>query len=45
MIAGMLANEPEAMKELMKVVPIGQLGRPEEIHRPFFDCEARAQAS
>jgi NAD(P)-dependent dehydrogenase (short-subunit alcohol dehydrogenase family) len=31
MVAGMLATEPEAMKELMKVVPIGRLGRPEEI--------------
>lgn len=31
MVAGMLASEPEAMKELMKVVPIGRLGRPEEI--------------
>ena len=31
MVAGMLATEPEAMKELMKVVPILRLGRPEEI--------------
>jgi NAD(P)-dependent dehydrogenase (short-subunit alcohol dehydrogenase family) len=31
MVAGMLATEPEAMKELTKVVPIGRLGRPEEI--------------
>jgi NAD(P)-dependent dehydrogenase (short-subunit alcohol dehydrogenase family) len=31
MVAGMLAREAEAMKELMKDVPIGRLGRPEEI--------------
>jgi NAD(P)-dependent dehydrogenase (short-subunit alcohol dehydrogenase family) len=31
MVAGMLASEAEAMKELMKDVPIGRLGRPEEI--------------
>jgi len=31
MVAGMLATEPEAMKELMKIVPIGRLDRPEEI--------------
>lgn len=31
MVGGMLATQPEAMKELMKVVPIGRLGRPEEI--------------
>ncbi len=31
MVAGMLASEPEAMKELMKEQPIGRLGRPEEI--------------
>jgi NAD(P)-dependent dehydrogenase (short-subunit alcohol dehydrogenase family) len=31
MVSGMLASQPEAMKELMKDVPIGRLGRPEEI--------------
>jgi NAD(P)-dependent dehydrogenase (short-subunit alcohol dehydrogenase family) len=31
MVAGMLATQAEAMKELMKEVPIGRLGRPEEI--------------
>jgi NAD(P)-dependent dehydrogenase (short-subunit alcohol dehydrogenase family) len=31
MVAGMLVSQPEAMNELMKVVPIGRLGRPEEI--------------
>jgi NAD(P)-dependent dehydrogenase (short-subunit alcohol dehydrogenase family) len=31
MVAGMLTSEAEAMKEMMKDVPIGRLGRPEEI--------------
>lgn len=31
MVAGMLASEPEAMKEIMKDQPIGRLGRPEEV--------------
>jgi NAD(P)-dependent dehydrogenase (short-subunit alcohol dehydrogenase family) len=31
MVAGMLVSEEEAMKELMKNVPIGRLGRAEEI--------------
>ena len=31
MVAGMLTSQAEAMKELMKEVPIGRLGRPEEI--------------
>src|SRR5262245_16337082 len=31
MVAGMLVREAEVMKELMKQVPIGRLGRPEEI--------------
>jgi NAD(P)-dependent dehydrogenase (short-subunit alcohol dehydrogenase family) len=31
MVAGMLATQAEAMKELMRDVPIGRLGRPEEI--------------
>jgi NAD(P)-dependent dehydrogenase (short-subunit alcohol dehydrogenase family) len=31
MVAGMLTIEAEAMKELMKDVPMGRLGRPEEI--------------
>jgi len=31
MVAGMLTSQAEAMKELMKDVPIGRLGRPEEI--------------
>lgn len=31
MVAGMLASQAEAMKELMKDVPMGRLGRPEEI--------------
>jgi NAD(P)-dependent dehydrogenase (short-subunit alcohol dehydrogenase family) len=31
MVAGMMVSEENAMKELMKDVPIGRLGRPEEI--------------
>jgi len=31
MVSGMLTSEPEAMKELLKEVPIGRLGRPEEV--------------
>ena len=31
MVAGMLASEAEAMKELMKDVPVGRLSPPEEI--------------
>jgi NAD(P)-dependent dehydrogenase (short-subunit alcohol dehydrogenase family) len=31
MVSGMLVREPEAMRELMRDVPIGRLGRPEEI--------------
>jgi NAD(P)-dependent dehydrogenase (short-subunit alcohol dehydrogenase family) len=31
MVAGMLASEADAMRELMKEVPIGRLGQPEEI--------------
>ncbi|WP_158818095.1 glucose 1-dehydrogenase [Methylocapsa sp. S129] len=31
MVAGMLVSQSEAMKEMMKDVPIGRLGRPEEI--------------
>jgi NAD(P)-dependent dehydrogenase (short-subunit alcohol dehydrogenase family) len=31
MVSGMLVSEAEAMKELMKDVPIGRLGKPEEI--------------
>jgi NAD(P)-dependent dehydrogenase (short-subunit alcohol dehydrogenase family) len=31
MVAGMLTSQAEAMKEMMKDVPIGRLGRPEEI--------------
>ena len=31
MVADMLASQPEAMKELMKDVPMARLGRPEEI--------------
>jgi NAD(P)-dependent dehydrogenase (short-subunit alcohol dehydrogenase family) len=31
MVSGMQATQAEAMKELMKDVPIGRLGRPEEI--------------
>ncbi len=31
MVAGMLATQAEAMKELMKDVPIGRLGRAEEV--------------
>jgi NAD(P)-dependent dehydrogenase (short-subunit alcohol dehydrogenase family) len=31
MVAGMLASEAEAMQELIKDVPIGRLGRPEEV--------------
>jgi len=31
MVAGMLASEAEAMTELMQDVPIGRLGRPEEV--------------
>jgi NAD(P)-dependent dehydrogenase (short-subunit alcohol dehydrogenase family) len=31
MVTGMLAREPEAMKDILKDQPIGRLGRPEEI--------------
>jgi NAD(P)-dependent dehydrogenase (short-subunit alcohol dehydrogenase family) len=31
MVEGMMASEEEAMKELIKEVPIGRLGKPEEI--------------
>jgi NAD(P)-dependent dehydrogenase (short-subunit alcohol dehydrogenase family) len=31
MVIGMLASEPDAMKEIMKDQPIGRLGRPDEI--------------
>ena len=31
MVTKMLTNEPDAMKEIMRDVPIGRLGRPEEI--------------
>jgi NAD(P)-dependent dehydrogenase (short-subunit alcohol dehydrogenase family) len=31
MVAGMLVGEEDAMKEMMKDVPIGRLGRAEEI--------------
>ncbi len=31
MVAGMMATQAEAIKELMKDVPIGRLGRAEEI--------------
>jgi NAD(P)-dependent dehydrogenase (short-subunit alcohol dehydrogenase family) len=31
MVAAMIANEPETMKEITKEQPIGRLGRPEEI--------------
>ena len=31
MVTDMLEREPEAMKEIMRVTPIGRLGRPEEI--------------
>ena len=31
MVEQMMEREPEAMKELIKEVPIGRLGRPEEI--------------
>lgn len=31
MVAGMLVSQAEAMKELMKDVPIGRLGRAEEV--------------
>jgi NAD(P)-dependent dehydrogenase (short-subunit alcohol dehydrogenase family) len=31
MVANMLANEPDAMKEILRDQPIGRLGRPEEI--------------
>jgi NAD(P)-dependent dehydrogenase (short-subunit alcohol dehydrogenase family) len=31
MVAEMLAQEPEAMKEILRDQPIGRLGRPEEI--------------
>jgi NAD(P)-dependent dehydrogenase (short-subunit alcohol dehydrogenase family) len=31
MVSGMLTSEPEAMKELLKEVPTGRLGRPEEV--------------
>jgi hypothetical protein len=41
----MLASEAEAMKELMKDVPIGRLGRPEEVAAALFGFAAPAQAS
>jgi NAD(P)-dependent dehydrogenase (short-subunit alcohol dehydrogenase family) len=31
MVAGMLTSQVEAMKELMKDVPIGRLGRADEV--------------
>jgi NAD(P)-dependent dehydrogenase (short-subunit alcohol dehydrogenase family) len=31
MVTAMLAKEPESMKEILKLQPIGRLGRPEEI--------------
>ena len=31
MVAKMLSNEPEAMKDILRVTPIGRLGEPEEI--------------
>src|SRR3989454_1478130 len=31
MVAEMLAKEPDAMKEIMRDMPIGRLGRPEEV--------------
>ena len=31
MVSEMLAKEPDAMKEIARDVPIGRLGRPEEI--------------
>ena len=31
MVAGMLAKEPDTMKDILKEQPIGRLGRPEEI--------------
>ena len=36
MVAGMMAKEEEAMKELMKEVPIGRLGQPQEIADAVF---------
>jgi len=30
-VTGMLEREPDAMKEIMRMTPIGRLGRPEEI--------------
>ena len=45
MVTGMLASEPDAMKEIMKDQPIGRLGRPEEIAASFSGCAAQAQAS
>jgi NAD(P)-dependent dehydrogenase (short-subunit alcohol dehydrogenase family) len=31
MVEKMLANEPEAMKDILRAIPIGRLGQPEEI--------------
>ena len=31
MVAGMLAKEPDIMKDILKEQPIGRFGRPEEI--------------
>jgi NAD(P)-dependent dehydrogenase (short-subunit alcohol dehydrogenase family) len=43
MVAGMLISEAEAMKELMKEVPIGRFGRPEEIAAAvLWLCSAEA---
>ena len=36
MVAGIMAKEEEAMKELMKEVPIGRLGQPQEIADAVF---------
>jgi NAD(P)-dependent dehydrogenase (short-subunit alcohol dehydrogenase family) len=36
MVTGMLETQPEAMAELMKEVPIGRLGRAEEIADAVF---------
>lgn len=43
MVTGMLASEEDAMKELMKEVPIGRLGQPEEIAAAvLWLCSPRA---
>ena len=45
MVAGMVAKEPDTMKDILKEQPIGRLGRPEKSPPLFFGSVALAQAS